>query len=106
MQGDERPLNLPRLLFGVLLFAAYMTAMVMLIAMVRQQDPLLAYGIYALFFFAPMVLQLAYERHRRNRRRAGHCRHCGYDLRASPHQSPECGAHSDTRPWFVRDGKE
>ncbi len=40
---------------------------------------------------APVARAVHLVRSRR-RRRAGHCRRCGYDLRASPGRCPECGS--------------
>ena len=46
----------------------------------------------ALSLLAPPALYLKKRRTIRDRERAGLCRHCGYELRASPERCPECGA--------------
>ena len=43
------------------------------------------------FSILPALLIIRLGRQRRRRLR-GQCRHCGYDLRASPERCPECGA--------------
>lgn len=40
---------------------------------------------------APAAVVLLLRLNRRRRARAGHCRKCGYDLRASKDRCPECG---------------
>ena len=48
-------------------------------------------GACLLFSIAPAAW-LIVARHARDWERAGHCRVCGYDLRATPERCPECGA--------------
>lgn len=56
------------------------------------------YAVYAaplaplvLFFAVRPIAFLTKLLRRRTRSRAGHCRQCSYDLRATPEQCPECG---------------
>ena len=44
------------------------------------------------FGVPPAVAAIRLWRTHRRRRRIGHCRRCGYDLRATPARCPECGA--------------
>ena len=43
----------------------------------------------SLAFATPSAVRVV--RQRQARRRPGRCRHCGYDLRATPDKCPECG---------------
>ena len=47
--------------------------------------------LLVVFFAIPPALRLRRELAQRRQHRIGHCRRCGYDLRATPGRCPECG---------------
>jgi hypothetical protein len=53
------------------------------------------WGLVAATAVLPLA-KLAALLRRRRRREPGTCRKCGYDLRATPHRCPECGAATGT----------
>jgi hypothetical protein len=57
------------------------------------------WAIAAPLAVAPLRRLILTLRHRRRRsNREGHCRTCGYDLRATPARCPECGTLPDPTP--------
>ena len=62
-----------------------------------QPHPYDTFRALVIPFWAPLCLFAALPvirlaRHARRKPPPGHCRRCGYDLRASPDRCPECGA--------------
>lgn len=56
------------------------------------------YGYVVGALVAWPVARIWLWRRARSRRLAGHCRRCGYDLRATPERCPECGACRSSAP--------
>jgi hypothetical protein len=57
------------------------------------------WALVGLFGLMPAIALIGWLR-RRRAHRTGHCRRCGYDLRATPDRCPECGfepTHRDVR---------
>ena len=90
---ERRPRGLHPVLWVVIAIAA-----VVIVATAYLPGDMLVRAIMVtllLFHIAGAFLLAAQERERRltaQRRKAGRCLVCGYDLRANPDQCPECGA--------------
>jgi hypothetical protein len=94
---DGRLADLDRLISGLQPTQRQLDAR---LAALRQQAPRAATTfsvpcalVVAVLAIAPASALLRLRRFRRHRRRLarGLCPRCGYDLRASPHECPECG---------------
>ena len=57
----------------------------------------LVVGLLAALPAAAQVRRIVRARRERRRLHLGHCRACGFDLRASPERCPECGALPETK---------
>lgn len=58
----------------------------------------IAHWVLAAPLAAVLIVLLRVERRRRRAIAAGGCRHCGYDLRATPERCPECGMEPRATP--------
>lgn len=58
----------------------------------------LPHWLMTLVTAVPVAFTLIQLIRRKRRKRPGHCPICGYDLRATPHRCPECGATPNVSP--------
>ena len=63
----------------------------------RWTDVRFPHGLLCLLLALPSIWLLI-KTYRARRHRPGHCRTCGYDLRASPTRCPECGTPAELEP--------
>jgi hypothetical protein len=73
---------------------------------VRERGIVLPGWLAAVFFALLPAIRLASIIRRRRRIGEGHCKRCGYDLRATPERCPECGAAAPAKPAARKNSHE